>query len=255
MLACGEEGDGRMAEPAEIVQAIESYTTASASLTGRTALVTAGPTHEPIDPVRYLGNRSSGKQGYAIAEALARHGARVTLVTGPVNESPPSNVEVVRVETAEQMLDACIHALPVDIAVCAAAVADWRAETPVLHKRKKEDGRTLTLTLTQTPDILATLALHPHRPRLLVGFAAETEHLAEYARAKRIRKGCDWLLANDVSAGKVFGKPDNTVYFITAAGIEEWPTISKREVAQRLVEKISEALPSLHRGEKAMADA
>lgn len=237
-LACGEEGQGRMAEVATLVEAVLGQPV-KRPLSGRKALVTAGPTFEAIDPVRFLGNRSSGKQGYAIAAALAASGAEVTLVSGPVALPTPYGVHRVEVESAEQMLAACEQALPVEIAVCAAAVADWRAvpQEHKLKKRQKDDK--LQLTLEQTPDILQTLGYHKQRPKLLVGFAAETENLLEYAAAKRVAKGCDWLLANDVSAGKVFGRDETALTLLTSAGAKDWGNIGKQEAAARLTDAIA----------------
>lgn len=247
-MACNEFGMGRMAEVDDILAAIEAFFGRAGRLAGRRALVTSGPTFEPIDPVRYLANRSSGKQGHAIAAALSRLGAAVTLVTGPTHEPDPSGVAVVRVESAVDMLAACRAALPADVAVCAAAVADWRVAEPAAGKIKKTgDGRPPVLKLTENPDILATLAAKGgQRPSLVVGFAAETEAVVENARAKRSAKGCDWIVANDVSAAAgTFGGDGNQVHLITADGpqaTETWPAMPKREVAERLAERIAVAL-------------
>ena len=244
-LAEGETGIGRMAEPAEILVAIEARLGAPGPLAGLHALVTSGPTHEPIDPVRYIANRSSGKQGHAIAAALAAAGARTTLVSGPTRLADPSGVATIHVETAAEMLAACEAALPADIAVCAAAVADWRVEAPGSQKLKKSgDAPAPVLRLAPNPDILATLARHPdHRPRLVVGFAAETEDLLAHARAKLAKKGCDWILANDVAPGTgTFGGDANTVHVVDAAGVEPWPPLSKDEVARRLTARIAATL-------------
>ena len=243
-LACGEVGSGRMAEPAEILAAIESYFGASAPLSGVRALVTSGPTHEPIDPVRYIANRSSGRQGHAIAAALARRGAATVLVSGPTGEADPAGVAVTRVETAREMLEACRAALPVDVAVCAAAVADWRPAEAAGSKLKKAKARVPTLALVENPDILATLAAAGNeRPRLVVGFAAETENVVGNAQAKRARKGADWILANDVSpASGTFGGDSNTIHLVSAAGTEDWPRMTKQEVAERLAERIAASL-------------
>ncbi len=242
-LACGEVGAGRMAEVADILSEIENLLRPQAKpLAGRHVLVTSGPTHEPIDPVRFIGNRSSGKQGHAIAAALAMLGARVTLVSGPVSLPDPVGVTVVRIETARQMLAACEAALPADAVVCAAAVADWRVVNAGAQKIKKQDGAAPpTLMLEPNPDILATLARPgPARPRLVVGFAAETESLLEHARAKRVRKGCDWIVANDVSEhSNTFGGDANTVHLIDADGSESWPSLDKAVVAARLAERIA----------------
>lgn len=211
-----------------------------ASLEGRHIIVTAGPTHEPIDPVRVLANRSSGKQGFAIAEALAAIGARVTLVAGPVHLDTPPSVRRVDVETAAEMQRAVEAALPAEAAVMVAAVADWRAE-PSPGKIKKTAGKPLTLTLVENRDLLAELALSPRRPPLLIGFAAETEDVIAHARAKRERKGCDWIVANDVS-GDVMGSESNQVHIVTIEGVESWERLPKREVARRLAERIAAAL-------------
>ncbi|GGC28563.1 phosphopantothenate synthase [Siccirubricoccus deserti] len=242
-MAEPESGPGRLAEPEEILAAITALLAPAARpLAGRHALVTSGPTHEPIDPVRYIANRSSGKQGHAIAAALAALGARVTLVSGPVAQPDPPGVTVVRIETAREMLAACEGALPADIAVMAAAVADWRVAREAGQKLKKEPGAEApSLMMTLNPDILATLSHHAQRPGLVVGFAAETEKVVEHAIAKRRRKGCDWIVANDVS-GTVMGGDANTVHLITAAGVEDWPELPKGAVAERLAARIAAAL-------------
>jgi phosphopantothenoylcysteine decarboxylase/phosphopantothenate--cysteine ligase len=242
-MAEPESGPGRLSEPAEIMVAVEALLAPGARpLAGRHALVTAGPTHEPIDPVRYIANRSSGKQGYAIAAALAALGARVTLVSGPVGLPDPSGVTVARVESAREMLAACEAALPADIAVMAAAVADWRVAREATQKLKKAPGAAApVLEMALNPDILATLSHHARRPGLVVGFAAETESVVEHATAKRLRKGCDWIVANDVS-GDVMGGDRNTVHLVTAAGVEDWPEMPKPAVADRLAARIAEAL-------------
>ncbi|CAA7618812.1 bifunctional phosphopantothenoylcysteine decarboxylase/phosphopantothenate--cysteine ligase CoaBC [Magnetospirillum sp. SS-4] len=245
-LACGEVGGGRMAEPAEILAAIEAHLGGGAGpLAGRRAIVTSGPTHEPIDPVRYIANRSSGKQGHAIASALAALGAEVTLVSGPVTLPDPAGLTTVRVESAADMLRAVEAALPADIAVCAAAVADWTVANRSGEKRKKSPGAPPpVIELTPNPDILATLSKPgPRRPRLVVGFAAETEKLMEHARDKLARKGCDWIVANDVSAGSgTFGGDSNAVHVIDASAAESWPRLGKDEVAARLAARIAAAL-------------
>jgi len=239
-LAEAETGMGRMAEPLEIVAAVEQMLGAGAALKGRRALVTSGPTHEAIDPVRYIANRSSGKQGHAIAAALAELGADTVLVSGPTAERDPPGVTVVHVQSARDMLAACEKVLPADVAVCAAAVADWRAEAAP-HKLKKKGGAPPALKLVENPDILATLSKPGNRrPRLVVGFAAETEKVVENATAKRARKGCDWILANDVSpATGTFGGDANTIHLIDEAGVEDWPSLSKRQVAERLAQRIA----------------
>jgi len=239
-LACGEVGSGRMAEPMEILAAIESYFGAAAPLSGRRAIVTSGPTFEAIDPVRFIGNRSSGKQGHAIAVALARRGAATLLVSGPTSEPDPAGVEGRRIESAEQMLAACRSALPADIAVCAAAVADWRPAKTADQKIKKAASDPAPITLLRNPDILATLAAAGNeRPRLVVGFAAETENLIANARKKLAAKGCDLIVANDVSADSgTFGGSENTVHLVAQDGVESWPRLSKQDVAERLVDTI-----------------
>ncbi len=241
MMACGEYGPGRLPEPPAIVAAIDAMLAPAAPkrLAGRHVLVTAGPTHEPIDPVRYIANRSSGKQGFAIAAALARLGARVTLVAGPVTLPTPPAVDRIDVETARAMAAAVDHALPADAAVMVAAVADWHVES-VPQKIKKGEA-TPILTLAENPDILAKLARSPARPRLLIGFAAETERVIEHALAKRVRKTADWIVANDVS-GDVMGGTDNSVHLITEAGVESWERLPKDAVAARLAERIADAL-------------
>jgi len=241
-MAEPESGPGRLSEPAEILAAIAALLAPAARpLAGRHALVTAGPTHEPIDPVRYIANRSSGKQGFAIAAALAALGARVTLVSGPVGLPDPAGVGVVRVETARDMLAACEAALPADIAVMAAAVADWRVAREATQKLKKAPGAAApVLEMALNPDILASLSRHAQRPGLVVGFAAETERVVEHATEKRLRKGCDWIVANDVS-GDVMGGEHNTVHLVTAAGVEDWPEMPKAAVAARLAERIAQS--------------
>ena len=241
-MACNEYGFGRLAEPPAILAAIER-TLGSGPLAGRHALVTSGPTHEPIDPVRYIANRSSGRQGHAIAAALAGLGARVTLVRGPVALPDPPGVAVVRVETAAEMLDACRAVLPADIAVFAAAVADWRVSGAAAGKIKKTSGAP-ALELVPNPDILATIARLEHgRPVLVVGFAAETDDLAANAAAKRRAKGCDWIVANDVSAATgIMGGPENAILLVTDMGAEAWPRMTKDEVARRLAQRMADAL-------------
>jgi len=244
-MACGEYGPGRMAEPAEILAAIESFFSTGARLSGRRALVTSGPTYEAIDPVRYLANRSSGRQGHAIAQALSRLGAETTLVTGPTRLADPAGVDVVHIESAEEMLSACRTALPVDVAVCAAAVADWRVAKTAVQKLKK-NGATPKLSLTANPDILASLAAAGNsRPHLVIGFAAETENLIAHAAAKLKSKGCDWIVANDVSPGTgTFGGEENSVHVIDAGGVDSWPRLSKDDVAARLAARIADHLES-----------
>ena len=242
-MACGEYGPGRMAEPGAILAAIDAALS-DGPLTGRHVLVTSGPTHEPIDPVRYIANRSSGAQGAAIAAALRDLGARVTFVTGPATHPAPQGVTVVRIETAQQMLAAVLAALPADAAVCAAAVADWRvADVPASKMKKDGSGAPPALHLLENPDILATLSHHAQRPRLVVGFAAETDDVIAQATAKRLRKGCDWIVANDVSpATGIMGGTENAVTVITDKGAEGWPRMAKDAVARRLAKRIAGAL-------------
>ena len=245
MAERGEAGLGRMAEPLQVLDAAEALLQESCVLAGRHVLVTSGPTIEPIDPVRFLSNRSSGRQGHAIAAAAARLGARVTLVSGPVGIPDPAGVTIVRVETAEDMLAAARSALPADIAVFAAAVADWRVANPAGEKIKKKKGvGAPSLTLSENPDILKTLAAPgQQRPRLLIGFAAETNDLLSNAKAKLAAKGCDWIVANDVAPGTgVMGGARNTVHVVSSAGIDSWPELTKEDVAARLMAKAAEVL-------------
>ncbi len=263
-MACNEYGPGRMSEPLEIVAAIEGFFAGTLPdsqlalpqppeaiplshrpLLGRRALVTSGPTREAIDPVRYISNHSSGRQGHAIAAALAALGAEVTLVAGPVSRPDPAGVRIVKVDSADQMLSACQAALPVDVAVCAAAVADWKVAKAGNAKLKKVPGAAPpALKLVPNPDILATLAAGgASRPQLVVGFAAETEDVVTNAVSKRTRKGCDWIVANDVSLGSdTFGGEKNTVHLVTEEGVEAWPTLSKDAVATRLAARIAQHL-------------
>ena len=264
-MACGEFGTGRLPEPEAIVAEIErllampksgdpldgqpdfSPPPFGSSLRGRHILITAGPTHEPIDPVRYIANRSSGKQGFAIAAAAAQAGARVTLVAGPVHLPTPQGVTRIDVETARDMLAAVESALPADAAIMVAAVADWRTADAADQKLKKDGtGQPAPLALVENPDILATLGHHAQRPALLIGFAAETQKIAEHAQAKLARKGADWIVANDVS-GDVMGGDANAVQIVTASGIDAWPVMPKDQVAQKLIEKVADALsPHAH---------
>ncbi|WP_413720039.1 bifunctional phosphopantothenoylcysteine decarboxylase/phosphopantothenate--cysteine ligase CoaBC [Silicimonas sp. MF1-12-2] len=242
-MACGEYGPGRMSEPADILGAIEARL-ADGPLTGQHVVVTSGPTHEPIDPVRYIANRSSGAQGTALALALSGLGARVTFVTGPASVPPPPGVSVVRVETANEMLAAVRSALPADAAVFAAAVADWHVEAAKGKIKKDGSGKPPTLKLSENPDILATVSqMKKGRPKLVVGFAAETDDVVANATAKRKRKGCDWIVANDVSPETgIMGGHENAVTVIDAEGAEEWPRASKEQVARRLAQRIADAL-------------
>ena len=251
-MACGEYGPGRMAEPLEIVAAIELALAVKGPLAGLTALVTAGPTREPVDPVRFLANHSSGKQGYAIAEALARAGAQTTLISGPVTLAPPNGVRLQRVTTAREMLAACEAALPADVLVMAAAVADWRPDIVANSKIKKSAAnlsheRVVPLIkLVENPDILASIAQSAQRPRLLIGFAAETDDVVANAVAKRARKGADWIIANDVSSNdigeSVMGGERNRIHLISESGTEDWPEMTKTEVGTRLAARIAEKL-------------
>jgi phosphopantothenoylcysteine decarboxylase/phosphopantothenate--cysteine ligase len=238
-MACGEFGAGRMAEPAAIFEAIMAALGSGGPLSGKRAVVTAGPTAEPIDPVRLITNRSSGKQGYAIASALAALGAEVTLVSGPTALAAPAGVRRVQVETACQMLAACEAALPADIAVCVAAVADWRPQSLNGSKIKKGADGPPALSLVENPDILATLSKSNRRPKLVVGFAAETDDVEANAAAKLQRKGCDWIVANDVGEGGTLGGDDNAVAIVSAGGIERWDRMAKGEVARRLAARIA----------------
>lgn len=242
-MACGETGFGRMLEPSEILAQVSGFFGAEQNkpLSGKTALVTSGPTYEPLDPVRFIGNRSSGKQGHAIAAALHDMGADVTLISGPVQIPDPAGVNTVHVNTAVEMLDACRKALPADIAVCAAAVSDWSAATVMNDKIKKRGDRSPpNIKLKENPDILEAISCKlPKRPALVVGFAAETENLLEYATDKRMNKKCDWIVANDVGKdGRVFGADENRAYLLTATQTHEFPETSKKEIAQMLVTHI-----------------
>jgi phosphopantothenoylcysteine decarboxylase/phosphopantothenate--cysteine ligase len=242
-MACGEFGAGRMAEPQAIFDAILGLLGGAARpLAGKRAIVTAGPTVEAIDPVRMLTNRSSGKQGYAIASALAALGAEVVLVSGPTALAAPAGVTRVDVESAREMLAACEAALPAEIAVCVAAVADWRPDVLGDRKIKKDGGAAPTISLVENPDILATLSKHPRRPRLVVGFAAETNDVEANAQAKLARKACDWIIANDVSIAGTMGGDDNAVSIVTAQGIERWDRTAKSQIATRLAQRMAEAL-------------
>lgn len=248
-MACGENGAGRLPEVLEIVEAVTLFFDQTAPLRGLKALVTSGPTHEPLDPVRFLGNLSSGKQGHAIAAALANAGADVTLISGPVQEAPPAQVSLLRVTTAEEMLSATLKTLPVHIAVCAAAVADYRPIEAASGKIKKSGSDGMTLQLVQNPDILHTIAHSNQRPDLVIGFAAETDAAIDKAKEKLARKGCDWMLLNDVSQGKIFGENQNTITLLKRNGKGEitsdaWPAMEKQDVARKLVSQVAN---SLHR--------
>jgi phosphopantothenoylcysteine decarboxylase / phosphopantothenate---cysteine ligase len=241
-MACGEYGPGRMAEPTAIFHAILALLETARPLAGKRAIVTAGPTAEPIDPVRMITNRSSGKQGYAIAAALAALGADVVLVSGPTALAAPAGVTRVEVETAREMLTACEAALPAEIAVCVAAVADWRPASVGAAKLKKDAGAPAPIALVENPDILASLSTNERRPRLVIGFAAETNDVDKNAKAKLGKKGCDWIVANDVSIAGTMGGDLNAVAIVTAQGIERWERAPKAEVARRLAGRIAEAL-------------
>jgi phosphopantothenoylcysteine decarboxylase/phosphopantothenate--cysteine ligase len=245
MAERGERGTGRMAEPDQIVSAVEGLFVGlpqTKLLKGRRVLVTSGPTREPIDPVRYISNHSSGRQGHALAQAAAAAGADVVLISGPVDIADPRGVKTLHVESAREMLSAAQQSLPVDVAIFAAAVADWRVAEQANEKLKKTNGKS-SIDLVENPDILATISRHKQRPQLVIGFAAETEKLIENARAKLKRKGCDWIVANDVSPGTgVFGGAKNTVRLVTANGVEDWPLQSKEAVAAGLVQKIAATL-------------
>ena len=266
MAERGESGPGRMAEPPEILAAIElalagekpstraigflgrlpggEHAHAGSALAGKHVLITSGPTHEPIDPVRYIANRSSGKQGHAIAAAAAAAGSRVTLISGPVNLPDPTGVETIRVESAREMLAAVEAALPADLAIFAAAVADWRVADAASEKMKKDGGKLPPLSLVEYPDILATVAHRKTgRPGFVVGFAAETQNVIDYAKAKLAKKGCDLIVANDVGGTGVMGGDANTVHLVTATGVETWPTLPKEEVASRLIAHLAQLLP------------
>lgn len=241
-MACGEYGPGRMSEPLEIVDAIKSKLT-HGPLAGRRILVTSGPTHEPIDPVRYIANRSSGAQGTAIASALVALGAEVEFVTGPAEIAPPDGVNVVKVQSAKDMHDAVLGALPVDGAVFAAAVADWHIVNSSESKLKKTKNGLPELEFAENPDILATVSAHANRPKLVVGFAAETDDVVANATAKRVRKGCDWIVANDVSPETgIMGGNENAVVLITDSGAESWPRMGKTDVAHKLAKRIADTL-------------
>ena len=241
-MACGEVGPGRLPEPDAIMAAIRTaLAPAARPLSGRHVVITAGPTHEPIDPVRYIANRSSGRQGFALAAAAARAGATVTLIAGPVHLPTPPGVHRIDVETARQMAHAVEAALPCDVAIMVAAVADWRVADAAAHKRKKDgSGQIAPIALIENPDILAGLGHGAARPRLLIGFAAETCDVIAHARAKLARKGADWIIANDVS-GDVMGGADNTVHIVSAAGVESLPRMAKTDVATALIRKIADA--------------
>ena len=243
-MACGEFGPGRMAEPNEILAAIiDLLKPRSQPLTGKKVVITAGPTREPIDPVRFISNHSSGKQGYAIAKAAVELGAETILISGPVSLPIPPGVQMMPVETAQEMLEICEGEMPADIAIFTAAVADWRVASEAPQKLKKTSGTAPSLTLTENPDILATISHGAKRPHVVVGFAAETGNVTEHAAQKLKKKGCDLIVANDVSKGSgVFGGERNTVHLVSAAGVEDWPQMSKDEVARKLMERVAQML-------------
>lgn len=239
-MACGEVGEGRLPDPVTILKRITDHFGSHKPLAGKRAIVTAGPTYEPIDPVRFIGNRSSGKQGFAIARALADAGAAVTLITGPTALPDPESVKTVRIETASEMQESCNESGSADIIVGAAAVSDWRPTKQQVSKMKKRaGGQPPALELTENPDVIAGLAgAKKGRAGLVIGFAAETENLIENAKAKRERKGCDWIVANDVAGDSVFGADENHVYLVTSAGVEEWPRAGKDDIARALTDRI-----------------
>lgn len=237
-MACGETGTGRMQEPEEIFDAVTNYFQHNKPLAGLKAIVTSGPSYEPIDPVRFIGNRSSGKQGHAIAQALSNAGAAVTLISGPVSIPDPEGVEVQKIETAEEMLNACESALPADIAICAAAVSDWKAKETSNQKIKKDGSTPPALDLEENPDILQTIAKHKNRPALVIGFAAETENLIDNAKAKLDKKSCDWIIANNVGDNDVFGTDQNHVTLVTKTHTQEWALADKQTIARDIVQEI-----------------
>jgi phosphopantothenoylcysteine decarboxylase/phosphopantothenate--cysteine ligase len=248
-MACGEYGLGRMSEPHAIIEAIAQHLSSHAQpLKGQHIVITSGPTFEPIDPVRFIGNHSSGKQGHALAKAALHAGARVTLISGPVALADPIGAHVVHVNTAQEMLDAVENALPADVAICAAAVSDWSVEKKADQKLKKTSDTSLKLTFKQTPDILAQISQHPlKRPQLVIGFAAETESVISYAKQKRLKKGCDWIIANNVgeASGGVFGQETNEIVLITATSDMSWPRQSKDALAEKLMIEIAARLKAL----------
>lgn len=248
-MACGEFGPGRMAEPGDILTTIVAMLTPKAqSLAGRRVVITAGPTREPIDPVRFISNHSSGKQGYAIAEAAAELGAETILISGPVSLPPPPGLRLVSIETAQDMLVACKKEMPADIAIFTAAVADWRVKTQAREKLKKTEAGPPSLVLSENPDILASISRSRARPEIVVGFAAETEKITEHAVQKLKRKGCDMIVANDVSQPTgVFGGDRNTVHLVTPEGIESWPEMSKQDVGRKLMERLAQMLMLQHK--------
>lgn len=251
-MACGEFGPGRMAEPGDILTTIVAMLTPKAqSLAGRRVVITAGPTREPIDPVRFISNHSSGKQGYAIAEAAAELGAETVLISGPVSLVAPTGVKLIRIETARDMLAACEKEMPADVAIFTAAVADWRVETQAREKLKKTEAGPPSLVLAENPDILASISRSRARPRIVVGFAAETEKITEHAVQKLKRKGCDIIVANDVSqATGVFGGDHNTVHLVTPNDIESWPEMSKQDVGRKLMDRLAQMLTPQHKAAK-----
>lgn len=250
-MACGETGTGRMQEPENIFDAVTNYFQHNKPLAGLKAIVTSGPTYEPIDPVRFIGNRSSGKQGRAIAQALSDAGAATTLVTGPVSIPDPDCVEVQKVETAEEMLNACENVLPADIAICAAAVSDWRAKETSNQKIKKDGSKPPALELEENPDILQTIATHKNRPALVIGFAAETENLIDNAKAKLDKKSCDWIIANNVGDNDVFGTDQNHVTLVTKTNTQEWPPADKQTIARDIVQEIINYMADIQTSEAA----
>lgn len=240
-MACGETGVGRLPEPQDILNQVILFFQNNKPLAGLKSLVTSGPTYEAIDPVRFIGNRSSGKQGHAIAQSLSDMGASVTLISGPVNIPDPKGVQTIHVESAQEMLDACENTLPADIAICAAAVSDWCVDTYAENKIKKGKGKTPpALNLVETPDILKTISTHKKRPQLVIGFAAETQNLIDNAKNKLSTKSCDWIVANSVAEGQTFGADENQVYLVKHNDISEWPKADKKAIANDLVQEIIE---------------
>jgi phosphopantothenoylcysteine decarboxylase/phosphopantothenate--cysteine ligase len=235
-LACGEEGEGRMSEPATIIEKIKlkySQDIRNNILTKHKIIITSGPTHEAIDPIRYIGNRSSGKQGNAIASILSKKGANVSLISGPISESLPDNVNVIKIETAKEMLNACLSELPCSVFISVAAVSDWYAQNISKHKIKKTESKTINLTLKENPDILYTISNNKNlRPRLVIGFSAETENIISNSQKKLVNKKCDWIIANDVSNG--FGKATNRIHIIKKDDVSSWPELEKKEIADKL---------------------
>ncbi len=256
-MACGETGMGRMSEPEDILSAVINHFSANKPLAGLRAIVTSGPTYEPIDPVRFIGNRSSGKQGHAIAGALSHAGASVTLITGPVKLTDPDGIKTIHIETAQDMLEACENALPADIAICAAAISDWRVDSFSPQKIKKgANKKAPSLNLVENPDILKTISNHKtKRPALVIGFAAETENLNDHAKAKLQSKNCDWIIANNVTENDVFGSDKNKITLFTADNKKEFPTSNKTIIARDIIDEIIDYLPEIKNTIKGQTNA